>query len=84
MYEITVHDTTYDEIANNGRNFIIQRACSDLKVGDDVIFREIEWGYVGDYTGRSITASVTFIQQSSTYLQNGYSVIGFDVKEVQP
>ena len=72
---ITVHDiaSTIEEFAPKS----IQESYDNagLQIGDIIILRE----YDGDYTGRSITATVSYVLRNCPEwgLMEGYCIIGF-------
>ena len=65
----------FNEVANGRKRFELRKDDEGIQIGDIIVLRE----YNGDYTGRSITATVSYVLRNCPEwgLMEGYCIIGF-------
>ncbi|MBO7697009.1 MAG: DUF3850 domain-containing protein [Methanobrevibacter sp.] len=65
----------FNEVANGRKRFELRKDVEGIQIGDIIVLRE----YDGDYTGRSITATVSYVLRNCPEwgLMEGYCIIGF-------
>ena len=65
----------FNEVASGRKRFELRKDDEGIQIGDIIVLRE----YDGDYTGRSITATVSYVLRNCPEwgLMEGYCIIGF-------
>lgn len=73
-HELKITSQYYDASASGAKNFEVRKNDRNYHVGDVLHLRECNGPNI--YTGREHYAKITYILDDSTYLADGYVVLG--------
>ncbi|MDR3289444.1 MAG: DUF3850 domain-containing protein [Peptococcaceae bacterium] len=83
-HDLKIFPKFFDAIANKEKTFEVRKNDRGYKVGDKLLLFECEQEAGGSYTGREMTATITYILAEEDFpiaLKPGYCVIGIKVKD---
>lgn len=73
-HELKIKSEYYLAVRNNKKTFEIRKNDRNFKVNDYLVLKEIDKN--GDYTGFSVTKTITYILSNVDGLDNDYCILG--------
>lgn len=75
IHDLKVWPVFFEPIASGRKTYEIRKLDRDYQTGDLLKLRE--WDKrIADYTGRELTAVITFISSNPDYMREGFGVLG--------
>jgi ASC-1-like (ASCH) protein len=72
----------YHDVLSGKKTFEVRRNDREYSIGDIIVLQEYD-ADTGKYSGRELSAWITYILDDERYVREGYIIIGIEVLEVR-